>query len=136
MGYQARGQGLALSATGAVTVGDVLVNESDTGDRFLSWKTLSTDDLTFTLAPNRLRIKEIRVTEPGAKVVIAKDRSLNLVHVLRGEADPTAPVATPDGLARSGRCGTRPQAPRAQVSPSTRGLPASACATARWTSRI
>ena len=97
VGYQARGQGPALSATGAVTVGDVLVNESDTGDRFLSWKTLSTDDLTFTLAPNRLRIKEIRVTEPGAKVVIAKDRSLNLVHVLRSEADPTAPVATPDG---------------------------------------
>ena len=103
-------------ASGAVTIGDLLVNESDTGDRFLSWKTASTDDLTFTLAPNRLRIKEIRVTEPGAKVVIAKDRSLNLVHVLRTETEAarTAPVATPDGPRRVGRRGTRCQAPRAR----------------------
>jgi Domain of Unknown Function (DUF748) len=97
VGYQARGEGPTLRATGAVTIGDLLVNESDTGDRFLSWKTLSTDDMTFTLAPNRLRIKEIRLTEPGAKVVIAKDRSLNLVHVLRTEAGRTAPIATADG---------------------------------------
>ena len=96
VGYQARGEGPALRGSGAVTIGDVLVNESDTGDRFLSWKTLSTDDLTFTLAPNHLRIKEIRVTEPGAKVVIAKDRSLNLVNVLRSEGDRTEPVTTSD----------------------------------------
>ena len=91
-------------ASGAVTIGDLLVNESETGDRFLSWKTASTDDLTFTVAPNQLRIKEIRVTEPGAKVVIAKDRSLNLVHVLRTETEAarTAPVATPDGPRRVG----------------------------------
>ena len=48
------------------------MNESETGDRLLSWKALSTDDLTYTLAPHRLRIKEIRVAEPGAKVVIAR----------------------------------------------------------------
>jgi hypothetical protein len=97
VGYRARGEGPTLRATGAVTIGDLLVNESDTGDRFLSWKTLSTDDMSFTLAPNRLRIKEIRLTEPGAKVVIAKDRSLNLVHVLRTEAGRAAPLATADG---------------------------------------
>src|SRR5262245_41634486 len=111
VGYQARGQGPALSATGAVIFGDVLVNESDTGDRFVSWKTLSTDDLTFTLAPNRLRIKEIRVTEPGAKVVIAKDRSLNLVHVLRSEAGRTAPAATPDGSRDAAAAAPSPRRP-------------------------
>jgi len=51
----------------------VLVNETRTGDRFLSWKTLSADEVAFTLAPNRLAIKEVRVLEPGAKVAISKD---------------------------------------------------------------
>src|SRR5262245_56800186 len=95
--YQARGEGPMVRATGAVTVGDLLVNESDTGDRFLSWKTLSTDDVTLTLGPNRLRIKELRVAEPGAKLVIAKDRSLNFFHVLRTEPRGTVPAATTDG---------------------------------------
>jgi Domain of Unknown Function (DUF748) len=98
--YQASGEGPALRASGAVTIGDLLVNESETGDRLLSWKALSTDDMTFTLAPNRLRIKEIRVTEPGAKVFITKDRSLNLAHVLKIEAREAAPDARSDRTQR------------------------------------
>jgi hypothetical protein len=97
--YRARAGRPALRGSGTVTLGDVLVNESDTGDRLLSWKTLSTDDLTFTLAPNRLRIEEIRVTELGAKVVIAKDRSLNLVHVMTREGGPAEPVTRNGGRA-------------------------------------
>jgi hypothetical protein len=95
--YQARGQGPALRARGAVTIGDLLVNESETGDRLLAWKTLSTDDVTFTLGPNQLLTKEIRVAELGAKVVVAKDRSLNLLHVLKAETAATAPASTSDG---------------------------------------
>src|SRR6185436_12088259 len=94
---QARGQGPALRARGAVTIGDLLVNESETGDRLLAWKTLSTDDVTFTLGPNQLLTKEIRVAELGAKVVVAKDRSLNLLHVLKAETAATAPASTSDG---------------------------------------
>jgi hypothetical protein len=117
VGYQAHGEGPALRASGAVTIGDLLVSESETGDRFLSWKTLSTDDMTFTLAPNRLRIKEIRVTEPGAKVVIAKDRSLNLVRVLRTEAGPTEPVATSDGPRHGAAAAPGPKRPESRSEP-------------------
>jgi hypothetical protein len=117
VGYQARGEGPALRASGAVTIADVLVNESDTGDRFLSWKTLSTDDLTLTLAPDRLRIKEIRVSEPGAKVLIAKDRSLNLVHVLRTEAGRTAPGATSDDPRDVAAAAPSPKGPDANRQP-------------------
>jgi hypothetical protein len=115
--YQARGEGPALRASGAVTIGDLLVNESETGDRFLSWKALSTEDMTFTLAPNQLRIKEIRVTEPGAKVVIAKDRSLNLVHVLRTEAGGTGPVATSDGTRPVAAAAPSPKRPEFRSEP-------------------
>ena len=81
--YQGTGNGPLLSATGTMSMGDVLVNETETGDRFLSWKTLSADEVTFTLAPNRLAIKEIRVLEPGAKVMISKNREVNLAQVLK-----------------------------------------------------
>jgi uncharacterized protein involved in outer membrane biogenesis len=94
--YQGGGKGPLLSATGTMSMGDVLVNETETGDRFLSWKTLSADEVAFTLAPNRLAIKEIRVLEPGAKVEISKNREVNLAQVLRpgaGRANP-APAAS------------------------------------------
>jgi hypothetical protein len=97
MDYQAGSGRPALRTTGAVTVGDLLVTESATGDRFLAWKTLSTDDLSLTLAPNRLRIKELRVGEPGAKVVIAQDRSLNFTQVMRSDGAEAARGASPDG---------------------------------------
>lgn len=109
--YQASGEGPILRASGSVSIGDLLVNETETGERLLSWKTFSTDDLTLTLAPNQLRIKEIRVTEPGAKVVITKDRSLNLAHVLKSEApevraDRAQPVATPAPSLKRGGSGS------------------------------
>ena len=95
--YQGGGKAPSLSATGTMSMGDVLLNETETGDRFLSWKTLSADEVAFTLAPNRLAIKEIRVLEPGAKVQISKNGEVNLAQVLRpggaGRANP-APAAS------------------------------------------
>ena len=96
--YQGGGKAPALSATGTLSIGDVLVNETGTGDRFLSWKTLSADEVTFTLAPDRLAIKEIRVLEPGAKVAISKNGEVNLAQVLKPDARRTA-----DGPAASAR---------------------------------
>jgi hypothetical protein len=49
-------------------------------------KTLSADEVAFTLAPNRLAIKEVRVLEPGAKVAISKDGEVNLAQVLGPDA--------------------------------------------------
>ena len=66
-----------------MSIDDLLLIETETGDRFLSWRTLAADEVSFTLAPNRLAIKEVRVQEPGAKVVISKDRQINLAQVVR-----------------------------------------------------
>ncbi len=74
-----------FTAQGTASVHDFLMNEADTGDRFLSWRTLSAQSIAFSLAPNRLAIKELRVLEPGMKIEIAKDRSVNLTQVLRND---------------------------------------------------
>src|SRR5262245_18198395 len=80
--YDAR----ALHATGAVDISNVLLNEAGTREHFASWRTLSADDVTLMLAPdtpNQLHVKELRVVEPAAKVVISRDRKLNLAEVLK-----------------------------------------------------
>jgi hypothetical protein len=68
---------------GNVKVADLLLNESATGERFLAWKALEAADVALTLSPNRLNIKEVRIDQPGAKIAIAKDRSVNLTQVFK-----------------------------------------------------
>jgi hypothetical protein len=77
---------------GSLKVADLLVNEAASGDRFLSWKSLEAADIALTLSPNRLTIKDVRVEAPGAKIAIAKDRSMNLTRVMK--ADPDAAKAS------------------------------------------
>jgi hypothetical protein len=91
--------GPSLRAAGAISIADLLVNEAKTGDRLLSWKRMSADDVTFTLAPNELAIKEIRLLEVGAKIEIAKDRGLNLAQVLRMTSTPSQ-AALPSARAK------------------------------------
>ena len=98
--YQGGGKGPRLSATGMMTLENVLVNEAQTGDRFLSWKTLSADEVALTLAPNRLVIKEIQVQEPGAKVLISQKREVNLAQVLKPVARRPDGSTAADGSAR------------------------------------
>ncbi len=83
----------ALRVEGNAKILDFLVNETDSGDRFLSWKTLTAEALALAVSPNRLTVKELRVEEPGAKIVVAKDRSVNISQLLkrRGDVEASAP---------------------------------------------
>lgn len=98
--YRAGRQGPELKAIGAVAVGNLRLDEADTGERFLSWKALAANGVDFLLDPGRgrLAIEEIRVLEPGAKIVVFEDRSVNLAKVLkRGEPAPAAGAAQDGG---------------------------------------
>jgi len=78
-----RGAQPSVTARGRFSVDDVLVNETHGGERFAAWKTLAGDDVALSLTPNKLAIREVRLLEPGAKIVIAKDRTINLTDVFR-----------------------------------------------------
>ncbi len=85
--YRASKGAPAIRATGAVAVGNLRLTEADTGERFLAWKALSANGVDFRLGPDRLAIEEVRLLEPGAKIVVFKDRSVNLANVRkRGDA--------------------------------------------------
>jgi hypothetical protein len=103
--YRSAKSGPQLRTNGSVSVNKLMLSEQDTGERFLEWKQMSANGLKFALSPDRLQIEEVRLLEPGAKIVIFKDRSVNLAKVLKNSdsvGDETltdqakAPVATPN----------------------------------------
>ena len=97
--YQGGAQA-SLQAQGRLGIADLLVNEAWSGQRFLSWRKLDADGVAFDLASRRLTVQDVSVNAPGAKIEIAKDRSVNLAQVLRrGE-----PARKPSGPA-----GAQPQ---------------------------
>ncbi|MGD8982331.1 MAG: DUF748 domain-containing protein, partial [Desulfobacterales bacterium] len=81
--YRAAKSGPQLHTNGSLSVNTLMLNEEDTGERFLEWKEMSVNGLKFGLSPDHLKIEEVRLLEPGAKVVIFKDRSVNLAKVLK-----------------------------------------------------
>lgn len=84
-----------ITVAGEAKIGRLLLNEADTGGRLLSWKELAVDGLDFSLNPDHLAINELSVLEPGAKIIIFKDKSLNLSKIGRSE-NQALPQARPD----------------------------------------
>jgi hypothetical protein len=80
-----------LRASGGAGVANLLLNESSGGDRLIAWKEVAASGVAFTLNPARLAVREVRLVRPGAKIVIFKDRGLNLVKAF--EAQPAQGAA-------------------------------------------
>jgi uncharacterized protein involved in outer membrane biogenesis len=81
--YHSTTSGPRLRADGSISLNKLKLNESDTGERFLYWKAMSAKGIKFSFLPKRLKIDEVRLLEPDAKVMIFKDRSTNLARVLK-----------------------------------------------------
>lgn len=92
--YTTEKTGPVIRVNGTASIADLLINEAVGGDRFIAWKTLTADDITFASNPEELTIKEMRLVAPGAKVMIFKDRSVNLGKVFEKNAAAAA-SATP-----------------------------------------
>lgn len=78
----------ALRAKGTLQVNDLLLAEASSGDRLFSWKQLNADGFDFDLGARSLRIGEINLSEPGAKLEIEKDRTVNIKKILAGGNGP------------------------------------------------
>ncbi|HUJ88105.1 MAG TPA: DUF748 domain-containing protein [Burkholderiales bacterium] len=87
--YRASKSRATLRADGALGVAGLEIDEAQGGDRFLSWKSLSATGIRFRLAPDRLTINEIRLRQPGAKITVFKDRSVNLATAFKKQETPS-----------------------------------------------
>jgi uncharacterized protein involved in outer membrane biogenesis len=99
--YRLRGKRHVVRASGPIRLDKLLLNEADGGERLLGWKSLATDAVRLSLDPDELRLGEVRVDGLSAKVVVYKDRSVNLVKVVALDpgpagAAPAVPVTTAD----------------------------------------
>ncbi|OGQ97841.1 MAG: hypothetical protein A2505_02700 [Deltaproteobacteria bacterium RIFOXYD12_FULL_55_16] len=77
-----------LTVQGEAKIGQLLLKEDDTGDRLLAVKELAASGLDLSLNPDHLEIKEIRLRQPETKIIIFKDKSLNLAKIRKKQAEP------------------------------------------------
>lgn len=83
---------------GGFDVRGVRFDEAATGDRFLSWDRLHSPSLA--ASAQGLRMRELRADGLGAKLVVARDRSVNVAQVMRPAASkPTTPARAPASAA-------------------------------------
>ena len=76
---------------GGFAVKNLLLKEDDTRDRFLSWKSLGSNKLLVT--PEQMKVGELLVDGLDAKLVIFKDRTVNLSRLLKPQPKPTKAAA-------------------------------------------
>ena len=74
---QKRGQS-SVTAKGDATSKDLMLREARSGDPFAAWEKLAVNGIDFSLAPDRLAIKEVNAYKPVAKLAIFKDRTTNI----------------------------------------------------------
>jgi hypothetical protein len=86
-----------ITYTGSADVDGMNVVEAAGGDPVVSWKSLHADKLRFGLAPDRLEIAEVRLSELDGKLVIFQDKSLSLAKLMKPAAAPAdaAPPSSP-----------------------------------------
>jgi hypothetical protein len=83
-----------LRYVGGFDIAGLVLNE-ESGELFAAWKSVGTDQLTASLAPDLLEIPELRVVEPNAKLIIENDRTLNAARLLVRPAASGATVEAP-----------------------------------------
>ncbi len=83
----------SLKSSASAGIERLLLNEAASGERFLEWHSLRAKGIDFSLDPDWLTIAEVRLSGAGAKVLVYKDRSLNLAKVMDRTGAPESPPA-------------------------------------------
>ncbi|HEX6006043.1 MAG TPA: DUF748 domain-containing protein, partial [Burkholderiales bacterium] len=92
--WSAEGKDAGIRYIGTAAVHDLMFNEPG-GDRFLSWKTLTANGVRLNTGRNRYRIEDVQLVEPGAKLVVNKDRTVNVSEVLRDRSEKASAAPAP-----------------------------------------
>ena len=102
------GEPTLLEVDGGLRINDLLMNESLSGERLLSWRQLDAGGVRFDHATGALSVSTVTVDEPGAKIAISEKRTVNLAQLIRRDTQTMSPdtdvapaQATPRGAAQS-----------------------------------
>lgn len=104
------------SFRGSAGLRQLSLAEEDSGTSFLAWQDLTSDSVQAQLAPQRLRLQELRVVRPVGRFIIHEDGSLNVSRLLRsGAAASTAPAASSPSSSSRPTASTAPRPVQAQA---------------------
>ncbi|WP_161965901.1 DUF748 domain-containing protein [Steroidobacter cummioxidans] len=91
-----------LRFKGEVRVADLRTTDQLVNEDFIKWRTLAVTGIDFSHNPDKLDINRIVARQPYGKVVISKDRTLNVTKVLSPEGAPTpTPAAEQEDTAEN-----------------------------------
>jgi hypothetical protein len=96
-----------LRYVGGFEIAGLALNEAS-GEPFAAWKSVRTDKLTASLAPNLLEIPVLLVVEPDATLIIENDRSFNAARLLVRPAASGAGVSVKTPPPASAQAGNDP----------------------------
>ena len=91
--YRAGADGPAVTYTGTADIDRVVVMEAGITEPVIAWKSVHAETIRFGLGPDRLEIDEVRLTELDGRLVIFKDKTVNVAQLMKPAA--TAAAATP-----------------------------------------
>jgi hypothetical protein len=74
---------------GEVRVADLRTTDQLVNEDFVKWRSLTVTGIDFSMNPDKLAINRVVARQPYGKVVIAKDRTLNVTKVLSPPGTPT-----------------------------------------------
>ena len=89
---------------GQVGIADLQIIENSTRDTLLGWQQLQTSDFNLNLNPNGLEIDTIKLTGLKGKLLIAEDKTVNVVEAFKSKSQPTEPKqeeSVPEALGSS-----------------------------------
>lgn len=81
--------GPSLSFDGDASVSDFDLLETTGAREFISWDRLDAQGIAFAQAPDSVSIKQIKARKPFARVIVAPDRTINLVSILSAPSGAT-----------------------------------------------
>lgn len=85
--------GPSLSFDGDASVSDFDLLETTGAREFISWDRLDAQGIAFAQAPDSVSIKQIKARRPFSRVIVAPDRTINLVSILSAPSG-AAPAAS------------------------------------------
>jgi hypothetical protein len=94
--FNAKGAGYR----GSFAVRDLRLNEAETGNLFLAWKSLASRE--FEVTPTKLDIGKLSLSGLDTKLTIYKDKSTSIKRILKQPADAASMPSTPPVLPKGG----------------------------------
>lgn len=89
--FEWNGKTSALRYAGTVAVSDIDLKTAATGERQFAWQQLAAGNVRLDTGTNTLGIAQIKLDRPYARIIINKDRSVNLSGVMRPRPASSSP---------------------------------------------